>query len=512
MNGGRPIHQVGNDAEVLGMPSRRPETRSAFRMLCRHNRWVQEFGKVRDPDEISRREKSLAGAGRGHRRGERSAGGGDSGGRVSASARRAPGRNDLYQEIDATSGADTVSLSLGALARASTQFVWKSSDQGDSLLAIGGRVDGNCPDQHVVGAREMWSTALMYSFAQRADTRVVDEPLYGYYLQASGARHPGRDEVLAAMDTDGERVVREVILGPSDRPVLFLKQMAHHLPGLDPSFLRQTRNVLLIREPEEMLLSLRRQIPEPVLRDTGLGVQRELIRTLRSLGQDPPVLESRQLLLDPPGVLAQLCDYLEIPFDEAMLSWPAGPRPEDGVWAPHWYDSVHRSTGFQPWKAKDEPLPLELEGPVGGMSRLLRGTGEQRAAGRNRLTLGLIPGVGPRNKRRPIGKAMLREYEPHELPDPRNASILVHVGGALVPRKDAKVFGLRQLGAGWRCGLGRPADLLGQGLPAGRPSRPPVRVSACPRLSRGAHPRRGERGHPCKRCGRTICATRPISA
>lgn len=205
------------------------------------------------------------------------------------------------------------------------------------------------------------STALMYSFAQRVDTQVIDEPLYAYYLRSSGARHPGREEVLAAMETDGEKVVREVILGPSDRPVLFLKQMAHHLPGLDPSFLRQTRNVLLIREPAEMLLSLRRQIPEPVLRDTGLGAQRELIRTLRSLEQDPPVLEARQLLLDPPGVLRQLCERLEIPFESAMLSWPAGPRPEDGVWAPHWYHSVHRSTGFQPWVEKHEPFPRELE-------------------------------------------------------------------------------------------------------------------------------------------------------
>ena len=57
------------------------------------------------------------------------------------------------------------------------------------------------------------STALMYSFAQRADTRVVDEPLYAHYLRVSGADHPGRDEVLAAQEQDGERVVRDVILG-----------------------------------------------------------------------------------------------------------------------------------------------------------------------------------------------------------------------------------------------------------------------------------------------------------
>ena len=204
------------------------------------------------------------------------------------------------------------------------------------------------------------STALMYSFAQRADTRVFDEPLYGHYLRVSGAEHPGRDEVLAAMDTDGERVVREVILGPSERPVLFFKQMAHHLVELDDQFLAETTNVLLIRDPEQMLPSLVRQLPEPTLRDTGLGVQSELLARLQGLGQQPAVLDSRELLLDPSGVLTALCRAVGIDFDSTMLGWPAGPRPEDGVWARHWYHNVHRSTGFAPYRAKTQPFPERL--------------------------------------------------------------------------------------------------------------------------------------------------------
>jgi nucleoside-diphosphate-sugar epimerase len=54
---GQPIHEVGTDVSVLGMPAERPVTAHVLRMLCRHNEWVQEFGEVRDPDEISRREK-----------------------------------------------------------------------------------------------------------------------------------------------------------------------------------------------------------------------------------------------------------------------------------------------------------------------------------------------------------------------------------------------------------------------------------------------------------------------
>ncbi len=205
------------------------------------------------------------------------------------------------------------------------------------------------------------STALMYSFARRGDTRVVDEPLYGHYLRVSGVEHPGRDEVLAAMETDGERVVRDVLFGPSDRPVLFFKQMAHHLLQIDRGFLDETANVLLIRDPEQMLRSLSRQIPRPTLRDTGLAAQTELLAELERRGQSPPVVDARQLLLDPAAVLARLCGRLGLPFDEAMLSWPAGPRPEDGVWAPHWYANVHRSTGFAPYARKSGPFPAELE-------------------------------------------------------------------------------------------------------------------------------------------------------
>jgi hypothetical protein len=204
------------------------------------------------------------------------------------------------------------------------------------------------------------STALMYSFAQRSDTRVVDEPLYAHYLRVSGAEHPGRDEVLAAQDADGERVVRDVILGPWDRPVVFFKQMAHHLVDLDRAFLRRGVNVLLTRDPLDMLPSLRVQIPRPTLRDTGYAMQVALLDELLAAGQDPPVLDARELLLDPEGVLQQLCARLGLRFDPAMLRWSAGPRPEDGVWAPHWYEAVHRSTGFEPYRAKSAEFPERL--------------------------------------------------------------------------------------------------------------------------------------------------------
>ena len=206
------------------------------------------------------------------------------------------------------------------------------------------------------------STALMYSFAQRSDIRVVDEPLYGHYLHASGAQHPAHHEVMAAMDCNGERVMHELINLQSTRPSprLFLKHMAHHLVDLDLGFLHDTTNVFLIRDPRDMLPSLTVQLPQADLRDTGLQRQWELFEELRKAGQTPAILDSRLLLSDPAAILRQLCDHLGLHFDACMLHWEAGARPEDGVWAPHWYHAVHQSTGFSPYRPKTDFPPALL--------------------------------------------------------------------------------------------------------------------------------------------------------
>lgn len=205
------------------------------------------------------------------------------------------------------------------------------------------------------------STALMYAFAQRPDTRVVDEPLYGHYLRVTGIDHPGREEIMRAMECDGQRVIREILLGPADTSIVFFKNMAHHLVDLPLDFLFALQNVLLIRDPQEMLPSLAQNLPQPILRDTGLDMQVKLFDLLSKHGSPPPVLDARELLLDPESVLKMLCDRLGIPFFKSMLSWPAGPRPEDGIWAKYWYHNLHRSTGFQPYRPKTEPFPQHLE-------------------------------------------------------------------------------------------------------------------------------------------------------
>lgn len=192
------------------------------------------------------------------------------------------------------------------------------------------------------------STALMYSFRQRADTTVVDEPLYAHYLQLTGRDHPGRDDVLKTQSTDGAAVVDEVVLGPYDTDVVMFKQMAKHLVGLDRSFLHRCRNVLLTREPADMLASFAKGVPDAGLDDTGLVELVEILDWLEADGQEPIVVEAGELLSDPAEVLGQLCDRLGLAYDPAMLTWPAGPKPEDGIWGRHWYDGVWASTGWQP--------------------------------------------------------------------------------------------------------------------------------------------------------------------
>ena len=201
----------------------------------------------------------------------------------------------------------------------------------------------------------------MYSFGERADAAVVDEPLYGHYLRLTHAPQPHWEELLEILETDGEKVVREVILKPPpDKPIFFIKNMAHHLIELDESFLDCMTNILLIRDPEQMLPSLINQIAEPTERDAALKQQANLYQKLSDRGQAPVVLDSKQLLLDPEGVLQQLCEETGVDFDPAMLAWEPGPRAEDGPWAKWWYHNLHKSTGFQPFREKSEPFPDQL--------------------------------------------------------------------------------------------------------------------------------------------------------
>jgi hypothetical protein len=195
------------------------------------------------------------------------------------------------------------------------------------------------------------STAMMRAFGNRRDCAVSDEPFYAAYLDATGLVHPQRDEILASQPRDWRAVVAEVTGPvPGGRPAWYQKHMTHHmLPSFGRGWIDGLANAFLIRSPEAVLLSYVEKRAEVTLEDIGLAQQAELFdRVADRLGRAPPVVESRDVLADPRATLSALCAGLGLPFDEAMLSWPAGRRATDGVWAPSWYDSVERSTHFAP--------------------------------------------------------------------------------------------------------------------------------------------------------------------
>jgi hypothetical protein len=194
---------------------------------------------------------------------------------------------------------------------------------------------------------------MMRAWENRPDTVVVDEPFYASYLLRTGLDHPARDAVVASQPTDPAEVVRG-LGAPVAAEVHYAKQMTHHLADdADLAWVAGFRNVLLVRDPAEVVASYvrSREACEPA--DIGLLQQQRL---LESLPEAPPVIDAGDFLRDPEGHLRWLCDWLGIGFTDRMLHWPAGPRGSDGVWAPHWYAAVERSTGFEPWRRREVHL------------------------------------------------------------------------------------------------------------------------------------------------------------
>lgn len=195
------------------------------------------------------------------------------------------------------------------------------------------------------------STAMMRAWENRCDCVVVDEPLYASYLARTGLDHPGRDAVIASQPTEVAEVVRALHAPlPEGVRVHYDKHMTHHLsPDDDLAWTAAFRNVLLIRDPAEVVASYVRSRESCEPDDLGVLQQRRLLAVGDAA---PPVIDAGDFLRDPEGHLRWLCDWLGVDFTSRMLSWPAGPRSSDGVWAPYWYDTVRRSTGFEPWRPR----------------------------------------------------------------------------------------------------------------------------------------------------------------
>ena len=209
------------------------------------------------------------------------------------------------------------------------------------------------------------STAMMRAWGNRADTAVIDEPFYAYYLERTGKKHPGAAEVIAQGETDWRKVAEQCGRGlsaPTGKKIFFQKQMTHHLlPEIDREWLVDLTNCFLIRDPREVILSYIKKNPEPTLEDLGYVQQEKIFDFVREqTGKVPPIVDAKDVLENPERILRLLCDTVGVEFDKAMLSWPPGLRETDGIWAKHWYDEVARSTSFQPYKPREGDVPDRL--------------------------------------------------------------------------------------------------------------------------------------------------------
>lgn len=271
---------------------------------------------------------------------------------------------------------------------------------------------------HSWSAPRSLSTSLMYSFSQRDDINVLDEPLYSHFLRVSGFDRPYRDEVLSNMESDGNKVVNDVIYGSGNKKYRFCKHISkQRVLGLPEDLVKKGKHFILIRNPLDILPSFDKVVP-PSFFELGLAELVSIYNELCENGKRPPVIDAAELQKDPEATLRGLCDDLEIPFQPAMLSWEAGPKPIDGLWAPWWYNGVHKSTGFKEQRKDTEPFPFSLYDLL-----------EQSLPLYNMLRRHV------KKKSSLLSSPLL----PPDLPVPANKKLLAWVGDEIVPRESAKV-------------------------------------------------------------------------
>lgn len=203
------------------------------------------------------------------------------------------------------------------------------------------------------------STAMMRAWENRGDCAVSDEPLYAAFLSDTQLDHPGRDEVIAAGESDYKKVIADLLDdAPDNRSLWYQKHMTHHLlPSYERDWIPKLTNILLIRDPAEVVASYVKSRASVTATDIGIPQQRQLYDEItQATSKAPPIIDAGDFLRAPEKYLRALCDFLKIEFTDRMLHWPAGRRASDGVWAPYWYTAVEASTGFEPWRARENAL------------------------------------------------------------------------------------------------------------------------------------------------------------
>lgn len=213
----------------------------------------------------------------------------------------------------------------------------------------------------ISGPRNL-STAIMYSFAQRDDFVVLDEPFYGHYLNNKPLdfQHPSQKEILKTMELNEDAILKK-ISELSEKKNVFIKGMAHHFSSDSPSFILDWKNIILIRHPKKLIASFSKVVENPTINDIGIKKASELFLFLKKMNKTPIVIDSDELMKNPEKYLKKLCALLRIPFFKKMMTWNEGGIPEDGVWATNWYSNVHKTSGFAIQKNNSVELSEEMQ-------------------------------------------------------------------------------------------------------------------------------------------------------
>lgn len=199
---------------------------------------------------------------------------------------------------------------------------------------------------HLIASPRNVSTALMYSMGQHPEIFPVDEPFYAAYLAQSGADHPDRALIMKNQPTDRMDVFTQIAELESRYPVVFLKNMAHHIIAEDLDKMKNWRHCFLIRHPKLHINSFAKVIRYPNLEALGTTTQRKWYDILKGKNALLHLIDANQLLENPSTQLQNLCRHIGIDFYPGMLTWPSGPKSFDGCWAPHWYKRAWASTRF----------------------------------------------------------------------------------------------------------------------------------------------------------------------
>jgi hypothetical protein len=195
---------------------------------------------------------------------------------------------------------------------------------------------------------------MMYAFASRRDFDVLDEPFYAAFLKQTGDPHPMAQEIMAAHDTSWASAA--ATCARDGDPHIYQKHMCHHILENTPmGWAEDCKHVFLIRHPARVLASYRQKRQSVTLEDIGVDQQLDFYEEFGGT-----VIDSADIRAAPAPMLRALCDALELTYDPAMLSWPAGGTDADGIWARHWYNAAHASTGFA---GPEGPLP-DLSGEL----------------------------------------------------------------------------------------------------------------------------------------------------